>query len=208
MDSVPIVAITGQVPTSSIGNDAFQEAHTWGITMPATKHNYLVTDTADIPDVIHEAFHLAKTGRPGPVLVDIPKDILTQEIDWHGPVEPNLPGYKPTRHGHPRQVTAAIDLVLKAKRPVLYVGGGVIAATAHEPLRAFAEAADIPVVTTLMARGAFPDNHPLALGMPGMHGTYTADNCDAAGRSTGGHRGPIRRSGHRAMSNRSLQTPR
>ena len=174
MDSVPIVAITGQVPTTSIGLDAFQEAHTWGISMPVTKHNYLVTDASEIPDVIHEAFHLAKTGRPGPVLVDIPKDILNQTITWRGPVEPDLPGYNPTSEGHPRQVKAAIELLLSAERPVLYVGGGVIKADAHAELLRFAERINAPVVTTLMARGAFPDSHPLALGMPGMHGTYTA----------------------------------
>ena len=174
MDSVPIVAITGQVATSSIGLDAFQEAHTWGISMPATKHNYLVTDPSEIPDVIHEAFHLAKTGRPGPVLVDLPKDVLNHTIEWHGPVEPVLPGYSPTKEGHPRQVKAAIDLLLSSERPVLYVGGGVIKAQAHEELRRFAERVGAPVVTTLMARGAFPDGHPLMLGMPGMHGTYAA----------------------------------
>ena len=175
MDSVPIVAITGQVPTHAIGNDAFQEAHTWGISMPATKHNYLVTDAADIPDVIHEAFHLASTGRPGPVLVDLPKDILNTEIEWHEPTgEVDLPGYKPNTKGHPLQIRAAIDLILEAERPVLYAGGGIIAAGAHAELLELAETANLPVTTTLMARGAFPDNHPLSLGMPGMHGTYAA----------------------------------
>jgi acetolactate synthase-1/2/3 large subunit len=174
MDSVPIVAITGQVPTSSIGMDAFQEAHTWGISMPATKHNYLVTDPGEIPDVIHEAFLIAKTGRPGPVLVDIPKDVFNSTITWHGPVEPSLPGYNPTKEGHPRQIKSAIELLLSSERPVLYVGGGVIKAEAHAELLRFAERLNAPVVTTLMARGAFPDGHPLMLGMPGMHGTYTA----------------------------------
>ncbi len=175
MDSVPIVAITGQVPTHAIGNDAFQEAHTWGITMPATKHNYLVTDPTDIPDVIHEAFHLAGTGRPGPVLVDLPKDILNTEIEWHTPTgQVDLPGYKPNTKGHPLQIRAAVELILSAERPVLYAGGGIIAAGASPQLLELAEKANLPVTTTLMARGAFPDMHPLSLGMPGMHGTYAA----------------------------------
>ncbi len=175
MDSVPIVAITGQVPTHAIGNDAFQEAHTWGISMPATKHNYLVTDPADIPDVIHEAFHLAGSGRPGPVLVDLPKNILNTEIEWHQPTgKVDLPGYKPNTKGHPLQIRAAVDLILAAERPVLYAGGGIVAAGAHAELLALAEKANLPVTTTLMARGAFPDHHPLSLGMPGMHGLYAA----------------------------------
>ena len=174
MDSIPIVAVTGQVPTHAIGNDAFQEAHTWGISMPSTKHNYLVTDVDEIPDVIREAFHLAATGRPGPVLVDLPKNVLQAEMEWHEPGTLNLPGYKPNLEGHPRQVKAAVELMMQAERPVLYVGGGIIKAAADQELRALAEMVNIPVVTTLMARGAFPDSHPLALGMPGMHGTYTA----------------------------------
>lgn len=175
MDSVPMVAITGQVPTHAIGNDAFQEAHTWGISMPATKHNYLVTDPGEIPDVIHEAFHLAGTGRPGPVLVDLPKDILNMEIEWHSPTgKVDLPGYKPNTEGHPLQVRTAVDLFWAAERPVIYAGGGIIAAGASPELLRLAETAQAPVTTTLMARGAFPDNHPLALGMPGMHGLYAA----------------------------------
>ncbi|NNC93885.1 MAG: biosynthetic-type acetolactate synthase large subunit, partial [Acidimicrobiia bacterium] len=175
MDSTPMVAITGQVPTHAIGNDAFQEAHTWGISMPATKHNYLVTDAADIPDVIHEAFHLAGTGRPGPVLVDLPKNILNTEVEWHEPTgKVDLPGYKPNTKGHPLQIRAAADLILGAERPVLYAGGGIIAAGAHAELLELAEKANLPVTTTLMARGAFPDTHPLSLGMPGMHGSYAA----------------------------------
>ncbi|NNF64951.1 MAG: acetolactate synthase large subunit [Acidimicrobiia bacterium] len=174
MDSVPMVAITGQVPTTAIGNDAFQEAHTWGISMPCTKHNYLVTDVDEIPDTIAEAFHVASTGRPGPVLVDLPKDILTAQMQWHQPGRTNLPGYKPSTHGHARQVSAAIDLVMAANRPVLYVGGGVLKAEGEVELLRFAERANAPVVTTLMARGVFPDSHPLHLGMPGMHGHYTA----------------------------------
>jgi acetolactate synthase-1/2/3 large subunit len=174
MDSIPVVAITGQVATGSIGNDAFQEAHTWGISMPCTKHNYLIASVEEIPDVIREAFHLASTGRPGPVLVDIPKDILAATMEWHRAGELDLPGYKPSTRGHPRQVASAIDLVLEAAQPVIYAGGGIIRAGAADELRRFAEAANLPVVTTLMARGAIPDSHPLALGMPGMHGNYTA----------------------------------
>ena len=174
MDSVPVVAITGQVPTSSVGNDAFQEAYTTGITMPATKHNYFVTDPADIADVIHEAFHIASTGRPGPVLVDLPKDILNQSVTWRSPSALSLPGYKPTVEGHPRRVKEAVELIAHAKRPVLYAGGGIIKANASGELLRFAELTGAPVTTTLMGRGGFPDSHPLAMGMPGMHGTYTA----------------------------------
>ena len=174
MDSTPIVAITGQVGTSAIGSDAFQEAYTTGLAMHCTKHSYLVTDVEDIPDVIHEAFHLASTGRPGPVLVDLPKDVLNAETSWHEPSLAGLPGYKPTAQGHPKQIKAAIDMIEAAERPVLYVGGGVINAGAAAELLEFAETVNVPVVTTLMARGAFPDHHRLALGMPGMHGLYAA----------------------------------
>jgi len=174
MDSIPVVAITGQVALTSIGMDAFQEAHTWGISSPVTKHNYLVTDVEDIPDVIREAFHLASTGRPGPVLVDIPKDLFRETMTWHRPGEVNLPGYKPSVEGHPRQVQAAVEAINASERPVLYAGGGIIRANAADRLRRFAEVANLPTVTTLMARGAIPDSHPLALGMPGMHGNYTA----------------------------------
>ncbi len=174
MDSVPIVAITGQVPTSAVGNDAFQEAYTTGITMPATKHNYFVTDPDEIPDVVHEAFHIAASGRPGPVLIDLPKDVLNRGTTWRTPVDLNLPGYKPTVEGHPLRIRDAVELIGRAERPVLYVGGGIIKAGASAPLRELAERTGMPVTTTLMGRGAFPDTHPLALGMPGMHGTYTA----------------------------------
>jgi acetolactate synthase-1/2/3 large subunit len=174
MDSVPLVAVTGQVPTTSVGNDAFQEAYTTGITMAATKHNYFVTSAHDIPTVIHEAFHIAATGRPGPVLVDVPKDVLNAHTTWRPPTDLSLPGYKPTVEGHPLRVREALELIAAARRPVLYVGGGVIKANASEHLRRFAELTGVPVTTTLMGRGAFPDSHPLALGMPGMHGTYTA----------------------------------
>ncbi|MDP9143301.1 MAG: biosynthetic-type acetolactate synthase large subunit, partial [Actinomycetota bacterium] len=174
MDSTPLVAVTGQVPTSAIGSDAFQEAYTTGLAMHCTKHSYMVTDADDIPELIHEAFHLASTGRPGPVLVDIPKDVLNQLTTWREPTLDNLPGYKPTVSGHPMQIRAAIELIENSERPVLYVGGGVIKAGASRELIAFAEAVNAPVVTTLMARGAIPDSHHLALGMPGMHGLYTA----------------------------------
>ena len=174
MDSVPIVAITGQVPTGAVGNDAFQEAYTTGITMPATKHNYFVTDPDEIPQLVHEAFHIASTGRPGPVLLDLPKDILNATTTWHTPVDLSLPGYRPTVDGHPLRVREAVEMIAAAERPVLYVGGGIIKANGAGELRRFAELTNVPVTTTLMGRGAFPDAHPLAMGMPGMHGTYTA----------------------------------
>jgi len=174
MDSVPMVAITGQVALASMGNDAFQEAPTTGMAMHCTKHTYLVTDANEICEAVHQAFHLASTGRKGPVLVDIPKDLLAADTEWHEPGPVDLPGYKPSRTGHSRQIERAIDLIIEARQPVLYVGGGIIAAGASEELLRFAEALDVPVTTTLMARGAFPDAHRLAMGMPGMHGTYTA----------------------------------
>ena len=174
MDSVPIVAITGQVATNAVGNDAFQEAYTTGITMPATKHNYFVTDADEIGEVVNEAFHLAATGRPGPVLVDVPKDILNAETRWRDPGPISMPGYKPTVAPHPRRVAEAIRLIKAAERPVLYVGGGIIKANGSEALRAFTDLSNMPVVTTLMGRGAIPDSHPNTLGMPGMHGLYTA----------------------------------
>jgi acetolactate synthase-1/2/3 large subunit len=174
MDSVPIVAITGQVPTPVVGNDAFQEADITGITMPITKHNFLVKDPALIPETVREAFHIASTGRPGPVLIDLPKDVLLSETTWSWPERINLPGYKPTTKGNQRQVGEAVKLIMAAERPVLYVGGGVIKADAHAELAKLATLGRLPVVTTLMARGAFPDSHELCLGMPGMHGNYTA----------------------------------
>ncbi|HEX9236790.1 MAG TPA: acetolactate synthase large subunit [Actinomycetota bacterium] len=174
MDSIPVVAITGQVPSGVIGNDAFQEADIRGITMPITKHNWLVTDAADVPQVIRQAFHIASTGRPGPVLVDIPKDVLLTETPFVWPDELDLPGYKPTTKGNAKQVKEAVRLILESDRPVVYAGGGIIKANASTELRVLAETGDLPVVTTLMARGAFPDTHPLGLGMPGMHGCYTA----------------------------------
>jgi acetolactate synthase-1/2/3 large subunit len=174
MDSVPIVAITGQVPSHAIGTDAFQEADIRGITMPVTKHNFLVTDAAEIPQRIAEAFHLAATGRPGPVLVDIPKDVLQARTDFAWPPRMDLPGYKPTTRPHGKQVREAAALIAGARRPVLYVGGGVLKAAATEELAELAALTGAPVVTTLMARGAFPDSHPQNLGMPGMHGNVTA----------------------------------
>lgn len=174
MDSVPMVAITGQVPSKAIGTDAFQEADIRGITFPITKHNYLVTNPADIPKAIHEAFHIASTGRPGPVLVDISKDALNKIADFVWPSEINLPGYRPTTKPNNKQVREAASLILSSKKPVLYIGGGVIKASAHKELLELATITQIPVVTTLMARGAFPDSHPQHLGMPGMHGTVAA----------------------------------
>ncbi|MQA25969.1 MAG: acetolactate synthase large subunit [Micromonosporaceae bacterium] len=174
MDSVPIVAITGQVAGPMIGTDAFQEADIHGITMPITKHNYLVQRPEDIPRVIAEAFHIASTGRPGPVLVDIPKDVLTAQTRFSWPPTLELPGYRPNAHPHGKQIREAAKLMSAARRPVLYVGGGVIKANATAQLRRLAELTGIPVITTLMARGAFPDSHAQHLGMPGMHGTVGA----------------------------------
>jgi acetolactate synthase I/II/III large subunit len=174
MDSVPLVAITGQVPRPAIGTDAFQEADIQGITLPITKHNYLVQTADEIPRILAEAFHLAATGRPGPVLVDIPKDVLQAQTSFAWPPLLDLPGYRPTLHPHGKQIREAARLITAARRPVLYVGGGVIRARATDALGALAELTGAPVVTTLMARGAFPDSHPQHLGMPGMHGTVAA----------------------------------
>jgi acetolactate synthase I/II/III large subunit len=174
MDSIPVVAVTGQVPRAVIGNDAFQEADICGITLPITKHNYKVMDADEIPEVIAEAFHIASSGRPGPVLVDIPKDVLQSQTSFEWPQSINLPGYRPIAQPNARQIRAAAQLIHESRRPVLYVGGGVLKARAAEELMQLAEAIGAPVVTTLMARGAFPDNHPLCLGMPGMHGSYAA----------------------------------
>jgi acetolactate synthase-1/2/3 large subunit len=174
MDSVPIVAVTGQVPSGAIGSDAFQEADIRGITMPITKHNYLVTEMADIPRTIAEAFHIASTGRPGPVLVDVAKDAMQATGTFSWPTDINLLGYRPVTRPHGKQVREAARLILESHRPVLYVGGGVIRSGASRELRVLAEMSGIPVVTTLMARGAFPDSHPQHLGMPGMHGAVAA----------------------------------
>jgi len=183
MDSVPMVCITGQVPLAAIGTDAFQECDTTGITMSVTKHNYLVTDARDIPRIVREAFHIATTGRPGPVLIDVPKDIVDPKnprsaMEWYWPtdddIEQGLPGYKPTTKGHPRMIKEAARLISESRRPVVYAGGGILKARAAEALRELVELTGVHVVTTLMARGAFPDSHPRCLGMPGMHGNYTA----------------------------------
>jgi acetolactate synthase-1/2/3 large subunit len=174
MDSVPILAVTGQVPSGAIGSDAFQEADIRGITMPVTKHNYLVTDMRDIPRTIAEAFHIASSGRPGPVLVDVAKDAMQASGTFSWPAEINLPGYRPVTRPHSKQVREATRLLIEAHRPVLYVGGGVIRSGASRELRVLAEMSGIPVVTTLMARGSFPDSHPQHLGMPGMHGAVAA----------------------------------
>ncbi len=177
MDSTPLVVVSGQVATGSIGTDAFQECDITGVTMGITKHNWLIKDVNDIPSVVAAAFHVATTGRPGPVLIDFPKDIANATMEWYWPSsvdELDLPGYHPHRVGDPALIRQAAALIAQAHRPVFYVGGGVLKARAAEALRALAERTGIPVVTTLMARGAFPDSHPQCLGMPGMHGNYTA----------------------------------
>jgi acetolactate synthase-1/2/3 large subunit len=178
MDSVPMIAITGQTSRPQIGTDAFQECDTVGITRSVTKHNELIMDPDALPLIVRQAFHIATTGRPGPVLIDVPKDVLQATMDWNWPsdadVSASLPGYKPTTKGHGRMIKEAARLISESRRPVIYAGGGILKARAAEALRALAELTGIPVVTTLMARGAFPDDHPLCLGMPGMHGNYTA----------------------------------
>ncbi len=178
MDSIPIVAITGQVPTGAIGSDAFQECDTVGITRSCTKHNELVLSADDIPMAVRQAFHIATTGRPGPTLIDVPKDCLTDEMTWYWPsddeVLASLPGYRPNTKGHPRMIKEAAKLILASEKPVVYAGGGILKARAADALRELVELVDAPVVTTLMARGAFPDDHPNCLGMPGMHGNATA----------------------------------
>src|SRR5579875_2348945 len=182
MDSVPLVAITGQVKTSAIGTDAFQEADITGITMPITKHNWLVKDVTKLPEILAEAFHIARSGRPGPVLVDIPVDISRTEFEYT-PVEAvDIPSYKPTTKGHIGQIKRAAELIAQAERPLLYVGGGAIASDAADEVTALAEKTDIPVTTTLKGLGAFPETHRLSLGMLGMHGTayanYAVSECD------------------------------
>jgi acetolactate synthase I/II/III large subunit len=177
MDSTPLVVVSGQVATGAIGTDAFQECDITGVTMGITKHNWLIKDAADIPRTVAAAFHVATTGRPGPVLIDVPKDVSNATMDWYWPSsidELDLPGYHPVVEGDPALVRQAAALIAAACRPVIYAGGGILKARAADALRALAERTGIPVVTTLMARGAFPDSHPLCLGMPGMHGNYTA----------------------------------
>ncbi|MGI8504134.1 MAG: biosynthetic-type acetolactate synthase large subunit [Hassallia sp.] len=184
MDSIPMVIVTGQVPRPVIGTDAFQETDIYGITLPIVKHSYVVRDSKDIARIVAEAFHIASTGRPGPVLIDVPKDVALEEFDYL-PVEPGsvkLPGYRPTVKGNPRQINAAINLIRESRRPLLYVGGGAIASSAHEEVKELAELFNIPVTTTLMGIGAFDEHHPLALGMLGMHGTayanFAVTDCD------------------------------
>jgi acetolactate synthase I/II/III large subunit len=176
MDSVPMVAITGQVKTHLIGNDAFQEADMTGITRPITKQNYIVTDPGELPRIFTEAFHIARSGRPGPVHIDLPVDISTAEVTAGFPERTTLRGYRPKTEGNARQIERAAALINASERPVLYIGGGVVASGASAELRALAETASIPVTPTLMGKGAFPDSHPLCMGMLGMHGTGTANN--------------------------------
>jgi acetolactate synthase-1/2/3 large subunit len=182
MDSIPLVVFSGQVPTMLIGNDAFQEADIVGITNPCTKHSYLVKNVDDLAETIKEAFHIARSGRPGPVLVDLPKDMIKAQTDFHYPDKVNLQGYNPTFSGHLKQVKRAFDHIVAAKKPVIYAGGGVIISDASKELTAIAHKMQLPVTTTLMGLGGFPGTDPLFLGMLGMHGTYRANmavtNCD------------------------------
>jgi acetolactate synthase-1/2/3 large subunit len=184
MDSIPMVVVTGQVPSTAIGSDAFQETDIYGITLPIVKHSYVVRDPKDMARIVAEAFYIARSGRPGPVLIDVPKDIGLKEFDYI-PVEPGsvkLPGYRPTVKGNPRQLSQALKLIRQAKQPLLYVGGGAIAAGAHAEIHTLAERFQLPVTTTLMGKGAFDENHPLAVGMLGMHGTayanFAVSECD------------------------------
>ncbi|WP_347277702.1 biosynthetic-type acetolactate synthase large subunit [Oculatella sp. FACHB-28] len=184
MDSIPMVIVTGQVPSTAIGSDAFQETDIYGITLPIVKHSYVVRDPQDMARIVAEAFYIARSGRPGPVLIDVPKDIGLQEFDYT-PVEPGsvkLPGYRPTVKGNPRQLSQALKLLRQAKQPLLYVGGGAIAADAHAEIHALAEHFQLPVTTTLMGKGVFDENHPLSVGMLGMHGTayanFAVSECD------------------------------
>nr|WP_239125068.1 biosynthetic-type acetolactate synthase large subunit [Leptolyngbya sp. CCY15150] len=184
MDSIPMVVVTGQVSRAAIGTDAFQETDIFGITLPIVKHSYVVRNPADMGRIVAEAFYIAATGRPGPVLIDVPKDVGLEEFDYV-PVEPghvNLPGYRPTVKGNPRQFNQALSLIRQAKKPLLYVGGGAIAASAHGEIRTLAERYGIPVTTTLMGKGAFDEHHPLSVGMLGMHGTayanFAVSECD------------------------------
>ena len=184
MDSIPMVIITGQVPRPAIGTDAFQETDIYGITLPIVKHSYVVRDPKDMARIVAEAFHIASSGRPGPVLIDIPKDVGLEEFDYIpvNPGEVNLPGYRPTVQGNTRQINQAIKLIRQAERPLLYVGGGAISAGAHGEIQELAELFNLPVTTTLMGQGAFDENHPLSVGMLGMHGTayanFAVTECD------------------------------
>jgi len=207
MDSTPVVVFTGQVPTGVIGNDAFQEADIVGMTRSCTKHNYLVRDVQDLARTIKEAFHIASTGRPGPVLVDIPKDVSQAECDFAYPTQVNLRGYKPTIHGHAGQLRRAAEMIAAAKRPVIYAGGGVIHSGASESLRQVAELTATPVTNTLMGLGGFPGVHELWLGMLGMHGTVTANTAMNEADLVIARR-PLRRPGHgqrrRVLSQRQV----
>ncbi len=176
MDSIPLIALTGQVKTFLIGNDAFQEADVTGVTRPITKHNYLVKDINDLARVVREAFHIATTGRPGPVLIDIPSDIQQKDTEFIWPEEIDIRGYKPTYSGHPGQIKKAAKLIAKARKPIIYAGGGIITSGAHQELRELAEKIHAPVTWTLMGIGGFPGTHPLSLGMLGMHGTAYANH--------------------------------
>jgi len=182
MDSIPVVVFTGQVPTKLIGNDAFQEADIVGITRPCTKHNYLVKDVKELPGVIKEAFYVARSGRQGPVLIDLPKDVVNQTFEFEYPEKTNMRGYKPTYKGNKRQILRAVDQIMHAKKPVVYAGGGVVSSNASRELYQLAKRMNIPVTMTLMGLGAFPGTDPLSLGMLGMHGTFRANmavtNCD------------------------------
>ncbi|MDD4178577.1 MAG: biosynthetic-type acetolactate synthase large subunit [Candidatus Margulisbacteria bacterium] len=182
MDSIPMVAITGQVATPLLGRDSFQEADVTGITMPISKHNYLIKKVEDLPRVIKEAFHIARSGRPGPVVIDIPKDIFTTKFDYKYPDKVDIPSYKPRTEGHPKQISMATKAIQAAKKPVIYAGGGVISANAANELKELAEKCNVPVTTTLMGIGAFPETSALSLGMLGMHGTayanYAVTDCD------------------------------
>jgi acetolactate synthase-1/2/3 large subunit len=182
MDSIPLIVFSGQVPTPLIGNDAFQEADIVGITRPCTKHNYLVRDVKELATVIKEAFYIARSGRPGPILVDLPKDVVRESVEFHYPEQLVMRSYRPTYKGNRRQIARAMEEIHKAKRPVIYAGGGVISSNASKELATFAKKLNIPVTTTLMGLGGFPSSDPLCLGMLGMHGTYRANlavtNCD------------------------------
>ncbi|MGD1713186.1 biosynthetic-type acetolactate synthase large subunit [Dapis sp. BLCC M172] len=184
MDSIPMVVVTGQVGRPMIGTDAFQETDIYGITLPIVKHSYVVRDPRDMARIVAEAFHIASTGRPGPVLIDIPKDVGLEEFDYE-PVEPasiRLPGYRPTIKGNPRQINQAVNLIREARRPLLYIGGGAISADAHAEIQELAEHFNVPATTTLMGKGAFNEHHPLSVGMLGMHGTayanFAVSECD------------------------------
>jgi len=175
MDSIPLVVLSGQVATPLIGNDAFQEADIIGITRPCTKHNYLAKDVKELPRILKEAFYVARSGRPGPVLVDLPKDVLVSSTEFKYPDKVFVRGYQPTYEGHPGQIQRALKLILKSKKPVFYAGGGIISSNASKEITLLAERLKIPVTMTLMGLGSFPGNHPLSLGMLGMHGTYRAN---------------------------------